>query len=240
MISKKSVKGLLIFVEEIMTKKEFELIENYMLECMEDVAHDKEHVYRVLYSALDIAHHAGGKVDHDVLICACLLHDIGRKEECDNPEVNHAIVGAEKAYRFLIANGYSGIFAEKVQACISTHRYRVFNKPKSIEAKILFDADKLDTTGFMGIARTLLWCGRDNIPLYMLTDENKIVVYDEQNTFLRECKYKLSKLYDRFYTPYATSVAKEREMIAKACYHNLINELNFNYNNRKRLDSIFR
>ena len=54
------------------TWKEFELIENYMLQGMEDVAHDTEHVYRVLYSALDIAHHTGGRIDHDVLICACL------------------------------------------------------------------------------------------------------------------------------------------------------------------------
>ena len=238
MISKKPVKGLLIFMEEIMTKKEFELFENYMLECMKDVAHDAEHVYRVLYAALDIAHHTPGKVDYNVLICASLLHDIGRKEEAENPKVNHAIVGAEKAYKFLIEKGYSGEFAEKVQACIGTHRFRVWSPPKSLEAKILFDADKLDTTGFMGIARTLLWCGRINMPLYQVNDDKCVVVYDDQHTFIKEYKYKLSKLYDRFYTDRAKAIANERSMIAKACYSELINELSQSYNNRKMLDSI--
>ena len=45
--------------------------------CMGDSAHDKEHIYRVLYSALDIAQGEAG-VDYDVLIAACLLHDIAR------------------------------------------------------------------------------------------------------------------------------------------------------------------
>lgn len=38
-----------------MTEKTYKLIENYMLTCMKDSAHDKEHIYRVLYNALDIA-----------------------------------------------------------------------------------------------------------------------------------------------------------------------------------------
>lgn len=38
-----------------MTKETYTLLENYMLSCMEDSAHDKEHIYRVLYTALDIA-----------------------------------------------------------------------------------------------------------------------------------------------------------------------------------------
>ena len=38
-----------------MNKEKFDLVESYMLQCMEDSAHDKEHVYRVLYNALRIA-----------------------------------------------------------------------------------------------------------------------------------------------------------------------------------------
>ena len=59
-----------------MDKKTYSLLENYMLSCMLDSAHDKEHIYRVLYTALDIAK-TEKAVDYDVLICACLLHDIG-------------------------------------------------------------------------------------------------------------------------------------------------------------------
>ena len=45
-------------------------------------------------------------IDYDVLICACLLHDIGRKEQFENPNVCHAVVASEKAYSFLVSNGF--------------------------------------------------------------------------------------------------------------------------------------
>ena len=38
-----------------MTQERYRRIEGYMLECMAESAHDREHVYRVLYLALDIA-----------------------------------------------------------------------------------------------------------------------------------------------------------------------------------------
>ena len=38
-----------------MTSAQYSLIENYMLECTNDSAHDKDHIYRVLYNALVIA-----------------------------------------------------------------------------------------------------------------------------------------------------------------------------------------
>ena len=38
-----------------MKQETYSLLENYMLSCMEDSAHDKEHLYRVLYNALEIA-----------------------------------------------------------------------------------------------------------------------------------------------------------------------------------------
>ena len=67
-----------------MTKETYSLLENYMLSCMDDSAHDREHVYRVLYHALEIAKTLTN-VDYDILIAACLLHDIGRKEQFENP-----------------------------------------------------------------------------------------------------------------------------------------------------------
>ena len=71
-----------------MTKETYDLLESYMLSCMEDSAHDKEHIYRVLYTALDIAG-TEEEVDRDVLICACLLHDIGRREQFETVSYTH-------------------------------------------------------------------------------------------------------------------------------------------------------
>ena len=79
-----------------MNQQNYTLIENYMLSCMEDSAHGKDHIYRVLYQALEIAK-TEENVDYDVLITACLLHDVGRKEQFANPKVCHAMAGAEKA-----------------------------------------------------------------------------------------------------------------------------------------------
>ena len=59
-----------------MKKCVYQLLENYMIDCMTDSAHDKEHVYSLLYNALSIAD-AEELVDYDILIAACLLHDIG-------------------------------------------------------------------------------------------------------------------------------------------------------------------
>lgn len=137
-----------------MERTNYEIIEKFMCQCMSDSAHDREHVYRVLYVALDIAS-CEKEVDMDILITACLLHDIGRKEQFENPALCHAQVGADKAYDFLIAKGYGENYARRVAACIRSHRYRSNEEPDTIEAKILFDADKLDATGTLGIARTL-------------------------------------------------------------------------------------
>lgn len=60
-----------------MMQKTYTQIEQYMHDCMLDSAHDVEHIYRVLYNALQIAEAEIG-VDRDVLIAACLLHEIGR------------------------------------------------------------------------------------------------------------------------------------------------------------------
>lgn len=84
----------------MMRKEVFQKIENHMLSCNNDGAHDHQHIYRVLYHALDIA--SNYDVDKDVLIAACLLHDIGRAAQFRDPEADHAVVGAEMAYEFLI------------------------------------------------------------------------------------------------------------------------------------------
>ena len=90
---------------ETMTKEQYLILENYMLSCMEDSAHDAEHIYRVLYNALQIAKDEEN-VNYDILITACLLHDIGRKEQLEDPTKCHAMVGSEKAWAFLRANGF--------------------------------------------------------------------------------------------------------------------------------------
>lgn len=219
-----------------MTKETYRRIENYMLSCMEDSAHDEEHIYRVLYNALEMAK-AEKAVDYDVLIAACLLHDIGRKEQFENPALCHAMVGGDKAYRFLMKNGFEEAFSTKVKSCIQTHRFRKSMQPESVEAKILFDADKLDVTGALGIARTLMYKGNVAEPIYHVLPDGTISdgSQEEAPSFFREYKYKLEKLYDRFYTRKGAELAQERRGIAAAFYESLYREVNTGYTSGRKM-----
>ena len=224
-----------------MTKETYNLIENYMLSCMEDSAHDKEHIYRVLYNALEIAR-AEAAVDYDVLIAACLLHDVGRREQFEDPAVCHAVAGAEKAFSFLMENGFNEDFSSKVKHCIRTHRFRKSMPPESVEAKILFDADKLDVTGALGIARTLMYKGNMTEPIYHVLPSGEISdgTEDTAPSFFREYKFKLEKLYDKFYTAKGAQLAKERQGIAAAFYESLFQEVNIGYiSGQRMLDEYF-
>lgn len=219
-----------------MNRKTYELLETYMHACMSDSAHDTEHVYRVLYNALEIAR-GEPAVNYDVLIAACLLHDIGRQEQFADPSLCHAAVGSEKAFRFLTENGFPPEFAEKVRHCILTHRFRKAMPPQTIEAQILFDADKLDVTGAIGIARTLMYKADMAEPLYHVLPGGKISDGSEDlgPSFFREYQFKLKNLYDKFYTARGAELARSRQQIAAEFYESLYREVNTGYTEGKEL-----
>ena len=217
-----------------MKKEIYMMLENFMLSCMDDSAHDKEHIYRVLYNALEIAK-TETDVDYDILIGSCLLHDIGRKEQFENPALCHAMVGGEKAYHFLTEHGFEPEYADQVKHCIQTHRFRKSSQPQSLEAKILFDADKLDVTGAMGIARSLIYKGIVSEPLYSLLPDGTVSTGENDTvpSFFHEYKYKLENVYSHFYTTKGAELAKERQRIAVDFYNNLYQESNSPYKNGK-------
>jgi uncharacterized protein len=208
-----------------LNKENFAVIEAHMLSCMNDGAHDEQHIYRVLYAALDIA--AGYEIDHDVLIAAALLHDIGREAQFKNPKLDHAIVGSGMAYAYLVELAWPEEKARHVKECIATHRYRKNCDPETMEAKILFDADKLDVTGTIGIARTLAYKGIVGEPLYSLREEGTVSDGDgdEEPSFFQEYQWKLRKVYDTFYTERARQLAEGRRETAVAFYRGMLTEV---------------
>ncbi len=219
-----------------MKSKDYALIENYMLSCMKDSAHDKEHVYRVLNVALEIAEQEEN-VDFDILIAACLLHDISRKEQYDNPALDHAVLGAERAYRFLTENGFGEEFSKSVFHCISTHRFRGNNAPETIEAKILFDADKIDVTGTLGIARTLQYKAGYNEPLYSFDEDGNISdgTGDAVPSFFQEYRFKLENVYSKIITDSGKKIAEERRKSAVSFYESMLSEVKDSYENGKEI-----
>lgn len=225
-----------------MLQSEYIALEAFMHSCMSDSAHDTEHVYRVLYSALEIAVYEQN-VDNDILIAACLLHDIGRSAQLNDPSLCHAEVGSEMAYSYLTENGYDRTFAENVRQCILTHRFRKSRPPQSIEARILFDADKLDAAGAVGIARTLVYKGTVGEPLYSVLPDGSVSdgAGDEAPSFFQEYKRKLEKLYSGFYTERGAQLAAERKQAAEQFYLSLYSEVStLRESGKIRLDKILR
>jgi len=210
-----------------MNKVNYKKIEKYMLSCMKscDIAHDAEHIYRVLYNALEISKEYD--VDKDVLIASCLLHDIGRNLELNETGSNHSDEGGKLAYEFLISNGWPKSKANHVKDCIITHTYQLNMLPESIEAKIVFDADKLDLSGAIGIARYIAYSGIVSQQLYSMAESGGLlsVEQDKESSFFKGYHLELKNIDDRLHTPEAKKMFVERKKEHSDIYNRLLNEV---------------
>jgi len=216
-------------------KKIKEIVEKEPTFCS---AHNFDHVMRVYNLALHLAENEN--VDLDVIKAATLLHDIGGKKEIDDPtgKTDHAIEGAKMAKPILNNLGYSKNKIKHIQDCIISHRYRTENKPQTKEAKIVFDADKLETVGAIGIARAFVWIGRNNAHIYKKVDIDKYtkenldgkingIIQDKtkhspQINWETKDKYILNYLY----TDKAKQIAKKRIIFSENFFKELENEIN--------------
>ncbi|MEL9940967.1 MAG: HD domain-containing protein [Ignisphaera sp.] len=115
----------------------------------DDVAHGIGHVMRVRDLALEIASMVEEPVDREVLELAALLHDVGRLYS----DEGHAKRSAEIARILLELANYPKDRIDRVVEAIESHSFSEGKEPRTIEAKILSDADKLDALGAIGIAR---------------------------------------------------------------------------------------
>lgn len=133
---------------------------------------------------------------------------------------------AEKAYRFLLGIGQDERFAAHVRDCIRTHSIGRGVSPESLEAKILFDADKLDSVGALGIARTLVFRGERAEPLYTRAADSSVSdgTGDRQISFFREYKRELERIYGELYTARGAALAESRRATAEGFYRALLHE----------------
>ena len=171
-------------------------------------SHDWEHTLRVYNLCL----HIGKKenADMEILKIAAILHDIGRAhQDKSNGKVCHAEKGAELA-RDLLANfRFDGNKIDRVVHCIETHRFRGEKIPTSKEAKILFDSDKLDSIGAVGVGRAFLFAGEIGAKLHDKNVDNT-EAYTKDDTAYREYMVKLRKVKDKMMTSEGRRIAGER------------------------------
>ena len=112
-----------------------------------DSAHDFDHVLRVTAMADRIAQAEGA--NREIVRAAALLHDIG----LDEGRAGHETSAANRAAEILREQGYAEDFWHAVAQAIESHRFRSGPTPQTLEAQVLFDADKLDAIGAIGVAR---------------------------------------------------------------------------------------
>ena len=153
-----------------------------------------------------------------------ILHDVARPEElASGGKLCHAMLGAEKSLRILREEGCDDEqFAAHVSEIVRTHRYRGDLKPATPEARIVYDADKLDSLGAFGVARAFHFAGRIGACLHnseaeALASES----YSSQDSAYREYLVKLRKLPDHLLTDTARSLAAERAAFMKAFFDRL-------------------
>ncbi len=120
-------------------------------------SHDLEHVGRVEALARHLARVEGA--DEVLTACAAWLHDIERGAEDAGGE-DHAVAGARVTREML---GGSPLFSPNdvgtIAEAIASHRFRSGPGPASPEARCLFDADKLDALGAVGVGRAYMMAG---------------------------------------------------------------------------------
>lgn len=163
--------------------------------------HDYFHTCRVVKHALKLCEQMP-HADRNVVHIAAILHDVARPlESASAGKIDHAQAGAQIARDFLIKNHSSAIFADNVAACIAQHRFRSNLRPASIEAEILFDADKLDSLGAVGIARSFFFAAKVGAKIHNSAQEAlNSQAYSVDDTAYREFLVKLSKLPDQMLT----------------------------------------
>ncbi|MCS7220961.1 MAG: HD domain-containing protein [Anaerolineae bacterium] len=179
-----------------------------------EAAHAFDHVLRVLALAERIARAEGA--DLAVVRTAALLHDIERHRP------DHHLRGAERARQIL--TGWPKPFVEAVAHAIAAHRFRAGPAPETLEAQCLFDADKLDAMGAIGVARAFAYGGRHGqrlwVPLASVDPDGPEPAPSEY-TPVHEFVRKLSRLQDQLYTPTARQIAADRHAFMQAFYERL-------------------
>ena len=188
--------------------------------------HGYDHSERVHNLALHIGRLMDARLD--ILSAASLLHDIGRSHETKSQgKICHAIKGAEMAREILIELKFPKDIQQEIIHCIESHRYRNKNIPQTLEAKILFDADKLDSIGAIGIGRAFLFAGQVGARLHnQAVDIEKTSSYTTEDTAYREFLVKLSKVKDMMLTPEGNRLAKERHEFMEVYFKRLEKEIN--------------
>lgn len=197
----------------------------------DDSAHDFDHVLRVTRLAEWIAQQEGANAV--VVRLAALCHDLPVPTTGENRRGHH-LAAATAAQELLTARGCPAAWVAQVVHCIEAHRFRDQTiQPQTLEAQCLYDADKLDSIGAIGVARAFAFAGRYNERLWttpvaaIMPDSPKPT--GAEYTPVHEFVYKLQRLAATLHTASARRIGAERHANLLAFFGQLDAEMQLLY-----------
>jgi uncharacterized protein len=201
-------------------------IKAFAMKCFSECSgsHDWEHTCRVRRLAMNIGRVEGA--DMEVLEISAYLHDVGRPyQDWVKGALCHAEKGAEMAESVLERGPLSTEKKANILHCIRSHRFRGEGRPETLEAKVLFDADKLDAIGAIGIARAFQFAGELGAKFHNPhVNPEDTDSYTEEDTGYREFKLKLSKIKDLMFTREGSRIARERHAFMETFFERFFEE----------------
>jgi uncharacterized protein len=194
-----------------------------------DPVHGFDHIERVYAMARSLAVEEG--CDVEIVEAAALLHDAeGSHPADDAARHSHQHASADFARQVLLEEGWQEERIEAVVHCIRAHRFRdEREQPQTPEAQVLFDADKLDAIGAIGVSRAIAFSLQAGQAVYSppsgrFLQTGKLET-GEAHTAYHEYLFKLSKLKDRLYTRAARRIAEGRHQAMAQFFEELANEM---------------
>ncbi|MFN2197171.1 MAG: HD domain-containing protein [Anaerolineales bacterium] len=188
-----------------------------------DPVHGFDHVLRVYRLAEQLAEAEGA--DLEIVRAAALLHDAVGALPTDEGRAAHHQASADLARQVLAEEGWPAARIAAVEHCIRAHRYRSTETPRSLEAQVLFDADKLDVLGAFGVARTIAYAVQAGQPIYARPSETFLASgqkeSQEAHSSYHEYLYKLQHVNQRLFTNTARDMARERHELLVQFYTQL-------------------
>jgi len=194
------------------------------LKISNDSAHDFDHIMRVYKNAQKICKNE--KVNPKLVLCAVLLHDIISFPKSDKRSKLSSIKSAEASKKILKKYNFTRDEIQIISEAIRDHSFSQKKIPKTIEGKILQDADRLDAIGAIGIARVFAVAGSEKRSFYNPEDPFcKKRSSDDQKWTLDHFYKKLLLLESLMNTKSGKSEAKRRTMVLKNFLSDLKKEL---------------
>jgi len=191
-----------------------------------DGSHDLSHFKRVFSLAVMIADKEQEPADRLVLLAAAYLHDIVNPRKDSELRPKASALSADCAGEILFHEGFPQDKISAVQHAIVTHSFSADMEPYTLEAKIIQDADRIESLGAIGLARTFYIGGRLGSKIFDPADplaERRAL--DDSKYAVDHFQTKLLKLPGLMKTVEGKKIANERALVLTTYISQLVGEL---------------